>query len=303
MENLLFTYNLIMTIVFTIVLTGFYILRVKQDKKEYFFLTLLFIIMIADNSILYITDFSDSFIKLYDSSTLLYVVLDTIYIAFIVVGRLYIQSHFNEKISNTEKRLLIALPLIFMAATYAVNETIGEGLTYFGFYIGILYLVSKTQNALKGSAEMQKPVYRLAFISFVLLSLYGIADSALYMINMGVLIFGDFEYVYIPFVIMKILICLAGLKHLINVFALSDIGATENTKSLNDQVSEFGLVNELTPRQIEIIQLIAEGKTNKEISETLHITEGTVKAHVYNVFKKTEVTSRSQLVGKIIGDK
>ncbi len=57
----------------------------------------------------------------------------------------------------------------------------------------------------------------------------------------------------------------------------------------------------LTGRHKEIIAMILDGATNKEISESLHITEGTVKTHVYNIFRKTEVTSRNQLLSNILG--
>lgn len=308
-ENLLFTYNLVLTIVFTIVLTGFYILRVKHDKREYFFLTLLFVIMIADNSILYITDFSDSFIKLYDTSLMLYVVLDIIYILFILVSRLYIQSHFNEQITSTERKLLIALPILLMVLTYTLSESIGEGLTYFFFYLGILYLVYRFDKCLKSSEESLVAMEASALLSrivlpvFVSMCMIGIVDSMLFIFGKEISILGNLDMVYVPFAVMKILICIAGLKHLLNVFTTSEIESQSTLKGLDYQVVEFANHHELTPRQAEIIKLIVGGSTNKEISETLHITEGTVKAHVYNIFKKTEVTSRGQLIGKILEEK
>lgn len=51
---------------------------------------------------------------------------------------------------------------------------------------------------------------------------------------------------------------------------------------------------ELTGREIEIIRLVAEGKTNKEIANLLHISEKTVKNHVRNIFHKLNVGDRTQ---------
>jgi two-component system, NarL family, nitrate/nitrite response regulator NarL len=50
----------------------------------------------------------------------------------------------------------------------------------------------------------------------------------------------------------------------------------------------------LTPRQIEVLALAARGETNKSIARQLNITEGTVKVHLYTVYKALKVGSRSQ---------
>ncbi len=52
----------------------------------------------------------------------------------------------------------------------------------------------------------------------------------------------------------------------------------------------------LTPREIELVRLVAGGLRNKEIAERVHITEGTVKIHLHNIYRKLEVQSRVELV-------
>lgn len=51
----------------------------------------------------------------------------------------------------------------------------------------------------------------------------------------------------------------------------------------------------LTEREREVLLLIAEGKTNKEISDELHISIKTVKTHVSNLLMKCELDDRTQL--------
>jgi two-component system, NarL family, response regulator len=51
---------------------------------------------------------------------------------------------------------------------------------------------------------------------------------------------------------------------------------------------------ELTTRESEILKLLARGKSNAEIGQTLNIVESTVKNHVTNVLAKLGVTSRTQ---------
>lgn len=50
----------------------------------------------------------------------------------------------------------------------------------------------------------------------------------------------------------------------------------------------------LTPRQIQVLALAARGETNKSIAKQLNITEGTVKVHLYTVYKALKVGSRGQ---------
>jgi DNA-binding NarL/FixJ family response regulator len=54
----------------------------------------------------------------------------------------------------------------------------------------------------------------------------------------------------------------------------------------------------LTPRQIEVLNLVAEGKSNKRIAYELSISEMTVKAHVTAILRKLGVVSRAQAIVK-----
>lgn len=55
------------------------------------------------------------------------------------------------------------------------------------------------------------------------------------------------------------------------------------------------ILNRLTARELEIANLVAKGKSNREISEILYITEGTVKNHVTKILDKLELRDRTQL--------
>lgn len=52
----------------------------------------------------------------------------------------------------------------------------------------------------------------------------------------------------------------------------------------------------LSPREIEVLNLIAAGKTNKEIAHGLFISEGTVKTHVMSIHQKLGVNDRTEAV-------
>jgi two-component system NarL family response regulator len=57
---------------------------------------------------------------------------------------------------------------------------------------------------------------------------------------------------------------------------------------------------ELTTRQQQILELVAEGKTNKEVGNALSITEGTVKIHVNHILSKLGVGGRVAAVTRAL---
>ena len=67
----------------------------------------------------------------------------------------------------------------------------------------------------------------------------------------------------------------------------------KNTETI---LEEFGRLYQLSPREIEVFQLVMEGRSNAEIANTLFISENTVKFHMKNLLKKTSCTNRSNLI-------
>jgi NarL family two-component system response regulator LiaR len=58
----------------------------------------------------------------------------------------------------------------------------------------------------------------------------------------------------------------------------------------------FAPVEELTPREIDVVRLLAAGRSNKEIATELEIGDETVKTHVTNVLAKLQADNRAQAV-------
>ena len=54
----------------------------------------------------------------------------------------------------------------------------------------------------------------------------------------------------------------------------------------------------LTTRETELLQLLAQGFSNKEIAEQIFVSENTVKKHLANIYRKLEVSRRTQAVNK-----
>jgi LuxR family maltose regulon positive regulatory protein len=56
------------------------------------------------------------------------------------------------------------------------------------------------------------------------------------------------------------------------------------------------LIERLSEREIEVLQLIAEGLTNREIASRLFLSLNTVKAHTRNIYGKLDIHNRTQAV-------
>ncbi len=66
----------------------------------------------------------------------------------------------------------------------------------------------------------------------------------------------------------------------------------EKSSSLNS------MIEKLTERELEILHMIGQGLSNKEMSQRLYLSEGTVKTHVHNVLGKLGAQSRTQAVAR-----
>ncbi|HZD56165.1 MAG TPA: response regulator transcription factor [Anaerolineales bacterium] len=67
-------------------------------------------------------------------------------------------------------------------------------------------------------------------------------------------------------------------------------------KALSSEKGESPVFPNLTDREREVLDLIAQGGNNQEIADRLHITMKTVSNHISNIFNKLQVADRSQAI-------
>jgi LuxR family maltose regulon positive regulatory protein len=79
-------------------------------------------------------------------------------------------------------------------------------------------------------------------------------------------------------------------------FALDLLGRFPVAGSQEGPVAAPGLADPLTARQLEILHLLADGRSNREIADALFIAEGTVKAHMHQLFGKLVARNRTEAV-------
>ncbi len=73
-------------------------------------------------------------------------------------------------------------------------------------------------------------------------------------------------------------------------------------KTEQERFEEFAATYGISVREREVLRLVLAERTNAEVASTLFITEGTVKYHVHNLFKKTGCTNRRELIAKYSGN-
>ena len=54
--------------------------------------------------------------------------------------------------------------------------------------------------------------------------------------------------------------------------------------------------SEITSRQLDVLRLLAEGRSNKDIADRLNVSESTIKRHFYNLFKQLKVKNRVEAI-------
>jgi DNA-binding NarL/FixJ family response regulator len=79
-------------------------------------------------------------------------------------------------------------------------------------------------------------------------------------------------------------------QRLLSAAVRSGPGAGPDSSAASDDVSE------LTPREAEVLRLIATGQSNREIARALFVSEATVKTHVNRIFAKTGSRDRAQAI-------
>lgn len=74
-------------------------------------------------------------------------------------------------------------------------------------------------------------------------------------------------------------------------------------RKIGEALPDYAFRHGLTKREVDILNLIIQRKTNQVIANTLFITEGTVKAHVHNILKKCDQETRQELIKDFWGEK
>ena len=102
---------------------------------------------------------------------------------------------------------------------------------------------------------------------------------------------GADDYIVKPFILPNLL---ARLEAVLRRSKWQVAGSARRGKQLDE--SSVKLIDSLTLKEREILQYLAKGVSNQEISEKLFVKEVTIKSHLNNIYKKLNVENRVQAI-------
>lgn len=95
---------------------------------------------------------------------------------------------------------------------------------------------------------------------------------------------------------------LGAIKQIINGMDVIDKKVMERLSALmSGKSKDITLMDGMTNREEEICTLLAKGLTNRQIADTLFISEGTVKNYISSIYEKTGIHDRAKLIVAIKG--
>jgi len=166
----------------------------------------------------------------------------------------------------------------------ALTRALNELFLYGSIFLLIPAIVASIYlGRLKDSDKKQ--LLRGIIISFYPIGLFAALDLLFFMDS-------PYKLVYISYVIFAILVFLYVGRHFVYKYQ-------PEVPDIPEAGDAFYLKWDISEREQELIPLLAQGNTNREISELLFISYNTVKTHVQNIYRKMGVSNRLQLLAKL----
>jgi len=183
--------------------------------------------------------------------------------------------------------LVVLIVIIFVTGGEWVREA-GRNLNAL-FSLGSLLLIAPAILALiyhrktevKGNRQLLKGV----FFSFLPVALY-------FTIDMIFLRSSVFKATHVAYAVFAVSVYMYLTKHY-------TVNYEPETNDIMSHTEKFYKKYNISDREVEIIEALVVGKTNKEIASELYISINTVKTHIKNIYRKLEVKNRVQLLHKI----
>ena len=100
---------------------------------------------------------------------------------------------------------------------------------------------------------------------------------------------GADDYIVKPFILPNLL---ARIEAVLRRSNWQKESQQKTEKTLNKNIN----ISLLTPKEKEVLSLLAKGASNQEIADKLYVRDVTVKTHMNSIFKKLQVTNRTQAV-------
>lgn len=157
--------------------------------------------------------------------------------------------------------------------------------------VQLVYAVRTIDRGYKRNGVLFFSGMLILYMIWILIFDYGTVDLRLQDF-LDVMIIDPLFIVYC--LLAAAIICFFFVKDPLELFSVQD------EKKQEEQLKDFAASNGLTRRETEVMELVCAGMSNPDIADKLCISEYTVKRHLNNIFQKAEVSSRYELISKVL---
>lgn len=311
MDYALFFYNVILIVCFSINLTGYSVLYYRKNNLVYLWVAMMFALYTIDVTLIYMTEYFGELIIYYGSNLYFESISKVIITMFIIFTYRQISSTALQIAINKKEYIIWVVAFLISIIIFNINSghniilmwiysIILEFLLLYNVIISILNLPKSTLSI--SERNMAK---KLLTLTLLILSLGALEHFVVLATGSPILkVFPDFLQRRTMIEVLSVWVIIIGFYYLKRaLFSYSEQkeqqSITENIlqiqKVLHEKAIQYGKSCRLTPREIEILELLANHYTNQEISNELYISLGTVKVHVHSIFQKTGFSSRDQV--------
>jgi len=290
MDSFLYMLTIIELCIFTFTLCCLFV--INQKRKNSLNLKLLFLssLFIVENLVVYINAYTLAVFN-YSSENIYFFYL-FINLVYILLVRLITKDIVDDPLSNYEIPLyvlIIALQiLLLMLQSYFLFLSITS--------VVFLYIAFRAMIVARHKKRNKRSITVLLLCSILLGILVIVEDK--FLLSFFPSLYANAANSYIMSISLNVLnavhcvfivgYCYYYLKSINEPSIQSNGFVRKDSKEIMRRYN-------LTSREMEIMELLFCGKSNKEIADELFISVGTVKSHTHNIFAKCDVTSRKDL--------
>lgn len=290
MAYLLFFYNIAISFASIHLCSTYWSLYHAERQSTFFYTALLYLLYLADIIVLYMSDFipefEDALAWLQESASYAYPALS---VAMLLCYRLILTSACGRENFRRDVAFWAACFMGTIASWAIPNFAISVSVEWAFTTVLRIWIIVFAMRMM-ATPEVNQNRVTLATLG-ALLTVFIICETADSFITLSNAQAGLYPLRRIPMEILGNLYLLTGFLYLRCRRRLASKAAEA------DLISIVAQRYDLTKREQEMLRMMADGMSNREISEREYISIGTVKTHAHNTYKKLGITGRTELDG------
>nr|WP_315023447.1 helix-turn-helix transcriptional regulator [uncultured Aminipila sp.] len=307
MDIIVFLYNVVLLLLYGTAMIYSFITYGLKKFSVCFYLTVLFLFYIFDNTVIYMTEFLHDFSVRYNTSFMSVPAFKTV----IVIVTAFCLTNINKRIfkkslSTMDFIVLISLGLWDLFVPMLRDSAFMVWLYYLPYQLFTLYISVTGLLIIKRDKKIAEEIpflkhYKKILLCTLLFSFFIVIEDTIVIFNFDVYrsLLVKINNRSLTEDILSIIYSLFFIYHLSKELQNDTFNCSPVTIDNfvdNDHFYRFIKMHNFTTREQDILKYLLEDKNNQEISDILFISIGTVKTHVHNIYQKANVTKRNQLI-------